>query len=72
MIKYVTVDVQLGSLSWQALHFLHRVGKLKEVLIFNDYWQSLSLRYGSVDVCNCESVSTFPKDTIPSHNTVEY
>ena len=64
MIKYVTVDVQLGSLSWQALHFLHRVGKLKEVLIFNDYWH--------VDVCKCESVSTFPKDTIPSHNTVEY
>ena len=69
MIKYVTVDVQLGSLSWQALHFLHRVGKLKEVLIFKDYWQSL---YGSVDVCKCESVSTLPKDTIPSHNTVEY
>ena len=62
MIKYVTVDVQLGSLLWQALHFLHRVGKLKEVLIFNDY----------VDVCKCESVSTFPKDTIPSHNKVEY
>ena len=70
MIKYVTVDVQVGSLLWQALHFLHRVGKLKEVLIFNDYWQSL--RYGSVDVFKWESISTFPKDTIPSHNTVEY
>ena len=43
MMKYVTVDVQLGSLLWQALHFLHRVGKLKEVLIFNDYWQSLDM-----------------------------
>ena len=46
MIKYVTVDVQVGSSLWQALHFLHRVGKLKEVLIFNYY----------VDVSKCESV----------------
>ena len=68
MIKYVTVDVQVGSSLWQALHFLHRVGKLKEVLIFNYYWQSLNVN----QYLNVVSVSTFPKDKIPYHNTVEY